>query len=138
MFGPSTIGSLSGAGVALLIVMNIPQPKFMKVHSMEYVDGHIIAERTIRRETLADWQVAIAPISVDAPSCQTQPGFDEGHGWSNYERASRKKEPFTVDEWVNDPGCNARLKDGVEYLMHVTWSPRNGERPVTARVRFIK
>lgn len=139
MFTPSNAITLPALALAsfigaVAVIPDAPQP-FMTIHSMEYADGHVYVDRTVEEpHRVADWRVTVVSTEEDAPSCQTVAGPELHQGWSDYD-AGRTQNSFTLDVWVGDEGCADRLSDG-EYLMFVTWTPRDDTPPVTAKTRM--
>ncbi|MEL7281334.1 MAG: hypothetical protein AAGK79_13320 [Pseudomonadota bacterium] len=131
MIGGGFAIGLAG-GVALL--PERPQP-FMTVHSMVYSDGRVHADRTFFAPSrVADWAVTIVSEVDDPPSCNTIKGLGLHQGWSRYS-PGRNASDFSLNEWVNDPGCLERLTPGL-YSMYVTWTPRDGSPPVTESAKI--
>ena len=145
LFGGAII---AGALYLLTEPFSLSPSPFMTVHRMEYLQGTVHVERTIRvpqntvgeevidRPIIADWRVTGVGEGANSPTCQTVPGPKQHEGWSTYGVTERKQQSFLLDEWVGDPGCADRLTPG-DYTMFVTWTPRNGSDPVARVHRFI-
>lgn len=130
------LGGVTALGMAFVSWAVIPERPFLTVHEMQYLDGAVVAERTIRGpRRIADWRVTILNDNDDSPICQTVPGRDLHQGWSDYEPSARGKRSFPLDVWVGDPGCFERLASG-QHAMFVTWTPRDGTPTVTAKTTF--
>lgn len=125
------------AGLATAAIQSLPSSAFLQVHDIEVVGPSVVAERTKRRRVVADWKVSIVGQRSDAPSCQTISGQKLDEGWSRYEQGRHQVSKMHLDVWVHDPGCYARLQPGT-YEMFVTWTPRDGTRPVVAYAQFEK
>ena len=109
----------------------------MKVHEMEVIGSDVHVTRTIRPDAvIADWRVTVVRLDKEAPSCQTVPGPEIHQGWSPYSRSEKLPRIFPMDKWVGDEGCWERLEPG-PHKMFVTWTPRDGTPPVTARHTFV-
>lgn len=132
--------SLSGAAFAYLFVNGVvavlPEAPFLEVHSVTYQGGEVITDRTINGpETPADWQVSVVAVDRAPPSCSTVKGPELHQGWSHYAPSPRAKKKMPLDIWVGDKGCYDRLTSG-DYSMHMTWTPRDGQTPVSAIVKI--
>lgn len=135
---------ITGAGLGLLTLaatfpvfsIYFEQP-FMRVHKMEVEGREVIVDRSYPRSgrTVADWSVVVVRRDGDSPSCVTKHGLELHQGWSVYDGGTGAEEAFPLDFWANDEGCADRLEPG-EYEMFVTWTPRDGSDPVTARTEF--
>ena len=138
MVTPGTVIA-AGLGLAMPLVFGaytqvIP---FMKVHRVVFADGQVTAVRTIRRDMRADWVVTIVGVAADDPACRTIPDNDGNVGWSDYKaKWNRQVRTMPLDQWVGDPGCLERLTPGV-YPMFVTWTPRDGTRPVSTGTQIV-
>lgn len=136
----------TGAGAAFFIVVNVvtdvivpPAVPFMEVDSMTFRDGRVYVQSQINVDyVIADWQVAVVSTESDKPSCSTKKGPKIHEGWSPYTEREMSGIDFTLDVWVNDVGCLERLQASGynEYKMFVTWTPRDGSRPVIAKTEF--
>lgn len=135
----TTLGAVFFVAVNSFADFVSPPPKpFLEVSSMEFADGRVVATRQINApDTIADWRVTVVSTSGKAPSCATIPGPREHEGWSEYTAQPMGQNDFSLDVWVGDEGCLERLVAG-EYNMYVTWTPRDGRSPVTAKSTFTK
>ena len=128
-----------GMGLALAVNAIIPpigERPFMVVSDMRVTaDLQVVAERTIRRDMVADWDVVIVGKTWEAPACRTVPGMQKHEGWSPYLADQERTLSFSMDDWVWDKGCAARLIPGT-YKMSVIWKPRDGSRVVEAETVF--
>jgi len=122
--------------VALTAILPERLP-FMTVHSVEVAGGQVVADREYWRNepTIADWTVTVVSDDGDTPSCSTVTGPELHQGWSKYSGRSRSDSAMHIDVWVNDVGCAARLSEG-RYFMSMTWTPRDGTKPVTEQIFF--
>jgi|GEM_PF-5111629 len=127
----SVAGGLLLAGAAALMTNPFfGEDPFLRVINLEYSNGKIYVEREIPGPfTVADWRVTVVGSAQDAPYCQTVPGPKMHQGWSPYKPSPRAISDMSLDIWVGDPGCFDRLEPG-EYLMLITWTPRDGREPV--------
>lgn len=134
--GSVALGSLFG--LLLRGVSGFIEPQLIVAHDM-HVDGDMVTiDRTIYAPAgIADWQVVVVPVDGEGPSCSTATGPKEGQGWNDYTPAPRSQKQWHIDEWVGDPGCWAHL-DEDRYLMHVTWTPRDGRPSETISTEFTK
>lgn len=143
MFSPIHFsGALFGLAITAVSAVVIPtnQP-FMKINEITYKDGMVYADRTIFplddiEVRIADWRATVVPIGKDTPTCQTIPGPMIHEGWSDYEAGEYMRD-MTLDEWVGDPGCLARMGDG-EHAMFMNWTPRDGGQSVVHAIKFYK
>lgn len=130
-------GLVFGAVTLLVQSFDVPSYPYMQVYDMEVTGETVTVDRRIERELIADWRVTVVKDKVDGPSCATRPGPEEHEGWSRYVPSERSSRTMSMDIWVGDEGCWERLIPG-NYVMHVTWTPRDGSEPVTAREAFTK
>ena len=117
----------------------VTEPQFMTVESMSFHDGRVYVTSQINANyVIADWQVAVVSSEAEAPSCSTKKGPNLHEGWSAYKVRPMSSVDFSLDVWVNDVGCLERLiaSGYTEYKMFVTWTPRDGSEPVTAKTEF--
>lgn len=141
MYLSESLGALTGIGVATLIALSWPEAEFMTVEEMRVVGDEMIVSRSIQGgldgETVADWVVTVVGADRREPTCQTETGRNLHEGWSVYDDGPSQDRVFPIDVWVGDVGCVARLRPG-NYSMFVTWTPRDGRKPVTARTTFTR
>lgn len=126
-----TIVGLGGLAVAAQVAISSLLPNsFMDVQRMEY-DGHVVRfERVVfDPATVADWTASVFSPGENDPVCS-------GHGWSEYTPDEPTEKVFTLDRFVNDDGCAARLLPGVEHRLYLFWVPRDGRRAVSASSVF--
>lgn len=129
---------LSGLTFGLVAVGIWPEAPFLEVEGMDYVGGRVVVTRQINEpNTIADWRVTVVSAEGKAPSCATIPGDLEHEGWSEYTAQPMSENDFSIDVWVGDKGCLERLVAG-DYNMYVTWTPRDGRSPVTAKTSFTR
>lgn len=123
----TVLGAAFVAGsMQIAITVALPEEKFLAVHSVDYSDGHVTADRTLRWETVADWHVTLVSSMDDAPVCQTIHGAGHHEGWSKYSALGRSESSMHLDIWVGAPGCLERLKSSPgEYSQYITWAPRD-------------
>ena len=130
----ATVGAFAGiTGGALFF----PPPPFMAVTEVTVTGEDVTAEREIFRYVVADWRVTVVSKNADkgAPSCQTIPGYKLHEGWSDYRTSDKATRTMSLDVWVGDTGCAERLTPG-DYLMFVTWTPRDGSPPIVNKTEF--
>ena len=134
------LGATTGLMVAWLVASAVPPAPFIEVHSTEVVGDQVFVERTVNGpgRAIADWRVTVVNVETDQPYCQTFAGQELHEGWSVYTPVDRGLISMSLDDWVGDEGCYERLTPDVEYVMLVTWTPRDERDPVTDRRRFIK
>jgi hypothetical protein len=133
------IGGIVLAGMATIVTNPLlPDPKFLRVVSIEQVGSDVKVDRIISGpNTVADWRVTVVGHGHDAPYCQTIPGRKMHQGWSDYVAGHEAGKTMSLDVWVADTGCYQRLTSGV-YTELTTWTPRDGREPVTYRRKFTK
>lgn len=131
-------GALVGGFVYLATNPLFPETPFLTVNSLFYSDDHVFVERTIPGPlVVADWRVTVVGKDAASPFCQTTPGPNMHEGWSAYHPSPKSITDMSLDVWVGDPGCNARLTPG-DYTMFITWTPRDGRAPVVHVSTFTK
>lgn len=131
-------GAVIAGAAALLTNPFFGEQPFLKVINLEYEDDTIYFEREIPGPiTVADWRVTVVAKERDAPYCQTIPGPEIHQGWSLYQPNPHAVADMPLDVWVGDPGCSERLEPG-DYLMIITWTPRDGRQPVVHQTTIRK
>lgn len=132
------VGFVMTAASTVVIPSNKP---FMRVNDISYKDGMVFGDRTVYplgdiNVRVADWRVTVVPIGQNSPACQTKPGPDIQQGWSSY-KAGELDSEMSLDAWVGDEGCLARMGDG-EHVMFMNWTARDGGKPETHAIKFYK
>lgn len=131
----SALAALAVSASVGFIVIPEPARPFMVVNDMRVVGDTVFIDRTIQKpRRIADWRVTVLNENSDEPFCQTVPGRGPDRGWSVYTPGDSVKS-MLLDVWVGDPGCSERLEQG-RHMMFVTWTPRDGGPPVTAKAFF--
>lgn len=127
-FGPSLLGGLTAGAVLLAVNYVMPEPAFIVVRELSVTDGFVTLDRAIRKpDVIADFQVVVVSEETGATVCH-------GTGWAEFETDESRVKVFRLDDYVGDPGCEARLSGN--YTMYTTWSPRDGRAPVQHTTDF--
>lgn len=114
----------------------LPDPAFMSVKNVTFDGGMVTADRVVRQEMDAGWQVVIKRKGEYTPVCITEADAANGIGWSTYSPDDKQPQSFTVDEWVGQDGCALRVAQSGSYEAYHSWTPQDGSKTVLYVAEF--
>lgn len=105
-----------GFTTASLTIEVAPREPWLQIESLR-IDGNTVFQK---RRVLPDLLLAVYGVRVADAEGRTLCG---GGGTWPYRPVTPPRElRIEFDEWVGEPGCYARLREGESYRAHAEWS----------------